>query len=268
MPFSLNKKILAFLSLFIFAPIYLSPTFSFIDFEDTRQQALSRKDIDPCFVDKYLDEIKTIQKRSNPTVDPSTTYVWVLSGRSSYLKESVDGPDVKDLEDDYNRLNLAIQIAREVVQKLLGRTSLTEEDIQEYGPQIVYNGRPKHNEDLKKALREGLLTHYPLNKFLILDLDPKEWSSKGQFMSFKEEVPTTNTSVAIVTHAYHGPRILRTIESQWNPFGANTSVSLYLVDRELISPGIQEDLLGEMKRIPTYTQKGDLTKEISERVRY
>lgn len=268
MQFSRNKITLTFLSLFILLLCCSNTAYSFVDFEDIRKQTLSNKEIDSHFVEKYLGEIKTIQGRPNPTMDPSTTYVWVLSGRSSYLKEHVDGPDVKDLEDDYHRLNLGIQVARGVVQKLSGKTSLTEEDVQKYGPQIIYNGRPKHNEDLKIALKEGLLTHYPLNKFLILDLDPKEWNSRGQFMSFKKEVPTTNTSVAIVTHAYHGPRILRMIESQWNPFGVHTAVSLYLVDREFTAPGIQEDLLGEMKRIPTYIKQGDLTQEIPEKVRY
>ena len=46
----------------------------------------------------------------------------------------------------------------------------TQEDIQKYGPQIIYNGRPKHNDDLKKTLKEDALTHYPKNKFIILDI--------------------------------------------------------------------------------------------------
>jgi len=243
-------------------------TFSSEDFQDIRDEVKSHKELDPFFTEEYISEVKGLHECKNADVDSSIKYVWVLAGRSSYLKEPVDGPDMKDLEDDYNRLELGIAVAREVVAKLSNKSMITDEDIQQYGPQIIYNGRPKHNADFIRALEKGLLTSYPANKFTILDLDPKEWNSRGQFMSLKKEVPISDTSVAIVTHAYHFSRVARMIDSQWRPFGPNTEVFFYLVDRELTAPGIKDDLIGEIKRIPIYTAKGDLTPQIPKQIHY
>lgn len=244
-------------------------TFSSKDvFESTQKEALSHKEIDPLFIGEYQKEMKDVFEHKNAAVDPSIKYVWVLAGRSSYLKEPVDSPDAKDLNDDYDRLELGIQIAGEVVTQQSHQLMFTNDDIENYGPQIIYNGRPKHNDDLKKALKEGILTHYPEDKFLILDLPPEEWNSRGQFMSLKQMVPISDASIAIVTHAYHFPRVARMVESKWNPFGPNTKVFFYLVDRELKAPGIQDDMIGEMKRIPTYIKQGDLTSEIPAQIHY
>lgn len=211
------------------------------------------------FKKTYLEEIKNLHTSPNEVVDPSIKYIFVLSGRGSYLKEPVDSADVKDPADDYHRIELGIDVAKKVVASHLEEGSpLTAEAIQKYGPIIVYNGRPKHNEDLKKAFHDGILTHYPEDKFRILDLAPSDWSTRGQFVSIKNELPLSDTSVAIVTHAYHAPRVKRMIGSKWHPFGPNTKVSLYLVDRDFEAPGIEEDMLGEIDRIPRYIEKGDL----------
>ena len=189
-----------------------------------------------------------------------------MSGRGSYLKNPVDSEVVKDPADDYHRLELGIEVARNVASARLQKSEITNEDIQNAGPLIIYNGRPKHNEDLKKALDEGILTHYPQDKFLILDLDPSDWSTRGQFISLKESLPLSNTSVAIVTHAYHFPRVARMIGSKWHPFGPNTKVFFYVVDRELTAPGITEDMIGEIDRIPRYIEKGDLNPQIFDQI--
>jgi len=259
-----------FFPIFALALLITSTAYSFSseDFENIREKALSKQETNPTSVDEYLNEMRSLHDHKNAAVDPSIQYVWVLSGRSSYLKEPVDIPNVKDPSDDYNRLELGIQVARDVVAQRSGKSTFTKEDIEKYGPQIVYNGCPKHNDDLKKALQEGILTHYPENKFFILDLPPQEQNTRGQFMSFKERVPTSNTSVAVITHAYHGPRVLRLVGSKWNPFGPNTKIFFYFVDRELKAPGIQEDMLGEMERIPKYIKQGDLAAEIPAQISY
>jgi hypothetical protein len=234
-------------------------------FEETCNQVVSLSQ--SAFTQTYLEEVKSLHQSPNGVVDPSIKYVFVLSGRGSYLKEPVDSGDVKDPADDYHRIELGIKIAKQVVASHLDEGSpLTAEAIQKYGPIIVYNGRPKHNEDLKKAFHDGILTHYPEDKFRILDLDPSDWSTRGQFVSIKNELPLSDISVAIVTHAYHAPRVARMIGSKWHPFGPNTKVSLYLVDRNFEAPGVTEDMLGEIDRIPRYIEQGDLAPQVAKKI--
>lgn len=99
---------------------------------------------------------------------------------------------------------------------------------------------------------------------MILELE--EESTRGQFMSLKEHFLHCNASVAIITHAYHFPRVARMIGSKWHPFGAKTKIFFYLVDRNLSAPGIIEDIQGEIERIPQYIMKGDLNTAISQNI--
>jgi hypothetical protein len=261
-----GKKSLLFFPIIVLALFISTSAFPF-DFEAVRSN-ISHKEIDPSFGEEYLREMQYLYGHENASVDPSIQYVWVLAGRGSYLKQPVDAPNVKDPEDDYNRLELGIDVARQVTALRSKKSVITEEDIEAYGPQIIYNGRPKHNDDLQQALQERLLTHYPRNKFVILDLPPQELSTRGQFISLSREMPLSDTSVAIITHAYHFPRVARMLESKWNPFGSNTEVFFYLVDRKLEAPGAEEDVVGEMKKIPSYIDQGDLTPQISSKIKY
>jgi hypothetical protein len=212
------------------------------------------------FVQEYMSELTDLHKSENKPVNPSIEYVFVLSARGSYLKDPVVGLDIKDLEDDYNRIELGIKIAQVVVGDRLEKSEVTQEDIEKHGPIIIYNGKSNQNEDLTQALENGILSHYPKDKFHIMAI--KEESTRGQFKNLKEDFPISNASVAIITHAYHYPRVARMIGSQWHPFGENTKVHFYLVDRELKAPGILEDIQGEIVRIPQYIEKGDLNNHL------
>lgn len=252
--------------------IAYTPFHSFADediFETIHKEISSDKKIDPAFAAEYLKEMSTLHKHENLAIDPSIEHVVVLSGRGSIFKKPVDGPNVKDPADDYHRIELSLTVAKGVVANRSHKdaSKITLEDIDKYGPRIIYNGRPLHNQYLKEAFEKGILTSYPESKFDILGLD-EDWSTRGQFKSLKTYLLLSNTSVAIVTHAYHFPRVARMIDSKWHPFGPNTKIFFYLVDRELEAPGIKEDIIGEMERIPTYISKGDLNPAIPSHIHY
>ena len=246
----------------------LNPTIAFDDLasqnsKDRLENILTHvsRANNPALAEDYCNEIRGLKAKKNELVDPSIQYVFVLSGRSSYLKEPVDGPDVEDLEDDYNRIELGIETAKSVVRAQLNKSEITQEDMQHYGPTIIYNGRSKHNEDLEKALNDRTLSHYPKDKFRILEIG--EASTRGQFISLKKDYPLSHTSVAVITHAYHFPRVGRMIGSKWHPFGDQTKVFFYLVDRDFKAPGSSEDIMREVERISRYIENGDLNISIS-----
>ena len=241
-------------------------------FESVRKEILSSTNIeDSSFLEIYLQEIEIVSKQENKEINPHIEYIFVLSGRSSYLKKPVDSPAIKDSEDDYNRMELGIKIARTIVASRLKKPTgdkLDKEDLVKYGPQIIYNGTTKQNETLKSALKQGILAHYPEEKFRILDLESGEENTRGQFKSLKEHSPLSNTSVAIVTHAYHFPRVARMVGGKWHPFGLNTKIHFYLVDRQLQAPGVKEDMVGEVQRLPRYIKQGDLNSSLPKDIFY
>ena len=104
----------------------------------------------------FIQEIQSIASHSNPKVTSDINYVLVLSGRSSYLKNPVDRPDIADREDDYNRMRLGINVARSVTALRLGKDAkdLTNADIEKSGPTFIYNRIQSITRILKKRLRK------------------------------------------------------------------------------------------------------------------
>ncbi|MCC8467363.1 MAG: hypothetical protein LN589_01240 [Rickettsia endosymbiont of Eriopis connexa] len=61
-----------------------------------------------------------------------------------------------DKEDGYNRMRLGIEIAREVAAKKLDKqeSNLTPEELQKYGPVILFNGGTYDNKFTKRSSRQ------------------------------------------------------------------------------------------------------------------
>ncbi len=210
-------------------------------------------------IQQEMDELKDTQ---NPEPNTSIDYLLVLSASNSYLKK-LTFKNCTDLEDDYNRMQLAFQIARRIAALKANITvdELNTELLIRYGPKIVYNGSEEQNEDLKNAL-ETSIGDYPKENFIILDLPRNEINTKGQFLSFKKDLFLENASIGIITHAYHFPRVSRMLGkgAPLYPFGTNVVKYAFLVDRQFVSPGVTDRVKDEIRKIPVYIDKGDLAK--------
>lgn len=225
----------------------------------------SRQELDLQAKSPLWKEWLSIATSQNPEPDPAIEWIIVLSGRGSYLKNAVDAPDIADKEDDYQRMRLGIEAARRIVARRLGKPvdSLTHQELVQYGPMIVYNGRPLHNQELVNALGDSILTDYPFEKFILFDLTPGQYHTKEQFLCIKNKLNISNTAVMVITNAFHFPRVSRMIgeAALVNPFGPNTRCQVILNDRQFRSPGIEKDIRGEFERVPKYIATGDLAVE-------
>jgi hypothetical protein len=230
-----------------------------IALEQIQKELVKHKD-SPLWKEYY-----SVATNVNPEPTPDIDYVFVLSARASYLKNPIDNPNIPDKADDYNRMRLGIEIAKKVTALRLGKTvgELTKEDILLYGPDIIYNGLMKHNHEVVKsiAMVNPALADFPIEKITILDLAKDMGNTKGQFVCVKEKLKIENTSVAIVTHAYHYLRVSRMLgeAAPLNPFGKNVNCYAMLVDRDFRAPGAKEDISGELDRVPAYIAKKDLS---------
>lgn len=215
-------------------------------------------------------EINQLKDSQDPEPDPTIKYMIVLSASHSYLHT----PDVgssPDLEDDYNRMELALNTAKKIAA-LNAHTKIEElnlELLRQHGPLIVYNGSEEQNHDLQSALNRDMV-NYPKDKFIILDLPKDNINTKGQFLSIKQHLPLTHVTIALITHAYHFPRIARMLgeNAPLYPFGNHVKKYAFLTDRQFLSPGIDDHVKHEIEKIPTYIDKGDLAKEPAHDVIY
>ncbi len=128
---------------------------------------------------------------------------------------------------------------------------------------ILFNGGPEDNEVLEKALADGEITDYPKEKFNIFSLPKEQVHTGGQFKTLQQQyeqskVNLTNAKIAIVTHAYHWPRVGRYIGNKRNfdfLYRAGAFITAYLVDRNFQSPGVKNELIQEMQKMPQYIKK-------------
>lgn len=228
----------------------------------------------------FISEIQNIYVTENPEIDKNIKYVWVLSARHSYTKIPINSDaqniGAADKEDGYNRMRLGIEIAREVTAKKLDKqiSSLTSEELQKYGPIILFNGGAYDNSLLKEALDKNIITDYPKENFYIFTLPEGQVNTGGQFKTLYKEhehgnIDLSNAEIAIVTHAYHFPRVNRYFDNKPNFdffFTHNTKPMIFLVDRKFEASGVDNELKQELIKLPGYIEKGFVSEKLNNNI--
>jgi|GEM_PF-5288584 len=175
----------------------------------------------------FISEIQNIYATKNPEINKNIKYVWVLSARYSYTKvlisSEVQNIGAVDKEDGYNRMKLGIEIAKEITAKKLNKqvSNLTYEELKKYGPKILFNGGIDHKKLLQEALDKNEIKDYPKENFYIFVLPKNQTNTGEQFKTLYKEhedgnIDLNNTEIAIVTHAYHFPRVYRYFDDKPN----------------------------------------------------
>lgn len=231
--------------------------------------------------DIFTDDLRKSALTQNPTIIPEIDYVWVLSGRSTILGNDADGLKREfDHADDLGRMSEGVRIATRVNLLRAGKEDVGQLTEQEWVTPIFYNGRKIHNQDLKKAIAEGKIS-YPDHLFIIEDIDPE--NIIGQIRSFKNYFSFQSENVkniAVVSSAYHIPRVARTIGNTspqtevekvyfWQPYRIGQApveitveedhpirqfnFLLFGVYKQEKRPGIVDDLRGECRAMLSYS---------------
>lgn len=167
--------------------------------------------------------------------------VWIISGPGTY--------DLPSKDDKYNnfpwargmdraRLNHGAMLARRIAESRSGqkfdgplgdvalRKRMMKETIENYGPEMVYNGTQLENDTVLDVLsREG--TVIPEGKVHIIRGNIK--TTLDQVKTFKLPVELNeNEELAIISHAPHLVRIMNMINKN-PPFPTRTKVRLFPV---------------------------------------
>ena len=182
----------------------------------------------------FTDDLRKSALTENPTPRSEIDLVYVLSARTTVFSQIADvellqqnkrQQEAFDLVDDIHRMRLGIEIATQVCALRAGKKpeELTDKD---YVIPIFYNGRPIHNENLKRALKHpelqkklgrDSLPYYPARLFTISPIyNPRRnamgQNTVGQAQSFRNYLEHhSHEHIAVVSSAFHLPRVGRTL---------------------------------------------------------
>lgn len=175
---------------------------------------------------ELLEEFEKVKKGKNLKITKDFEAVVVLSG------ESGDPAYPTKLKDTEERIQAGIEIFKKI-QKLGGN------------PTLVLNGTDAQNELMKKNAKKEKVD----NLQLIKNPPIPNVSTLTQFQGMKS---LFFKKIALVTHAYHGPRVKR-YAKKYLP--KNCQYQFFLLDRDKISQNLIRE---EIEKILKYSQKGGI----------
>ncbi|MCX4083468.1 palindromic element RPE1 domain-containing protein [Rickettsia hoogstraalii] len=82
----------------------------------------------------------------------------------------------------------------------------------------------------------------------------------------KSNIDLNNAEIAIITHAYHFPRVNRYFDNKPNFdffFIHNTKPIIFLVDRKFEASGVDNELKQELIKLPIYIEKGFVSEKLN-----
>lgn len=153
-------------------------------------------------------------------VDPDTEVVVVLSGPGSVSK-SLSG-DKNDRYDhlewsrkmDRARVRMGAHLVHEITAKRLGleTSEVTHDDIIAHGPYLHYAGTEWENEQLKKAIAEGVI-NVPIKKLFTYDSITDPSGNTRPIRNTVDQIaglrlPEKIKKIALVDHSAHLVRVL------------------------------------------------------------
>lgn len=221
---------------------------------------------------KYLNtplwqEFCEIADTANPKAKVEIEKIIVLSSNMTQLKKVARETENTDVNSDYDRARLGIQVAKEIAQLKLAKLnqSLSLQELEMHGPKIIYVGMQEQCDDFMLSIAgsdemAALHTDYPFKNFQILSLKSHQISSKGKFYCLLDHMDFADATIGWITHAFHYPRVSHQLNQLVSEgiFPKNVNHYAFLVDRKFQSEGMVNNVIGELTRIPIYLEKGDL----------
>jgi spore coat polysaccharide biosynthesis protein SpsF len=158
---------------------------------------------------KVLQQIKKIVNQKNPESKGDWDLIMVLSGG----EESIENISKGKRNEDKDRLETAIKIAKEVLAKRLKKDVLSE------SPTIYYNGSNEQNDNLKKIIKKGFLQshNFPKEKMIISE-NLYINNTEDQFSKMPPLFLKGKRKIVIVTSAYHIPRVEKYVKRHEKKF--------------------------------------------------
>ena len=180
--------------------------------------------------------------------------VWVVSGGGSYFSPIINSPSDRIYSknswycgQDKARLDYAMSW----VNAFTYLNPLTP-------PMIIYNGTKKQNDDLLKAIDEGIFK-FPKSQLYIASGKITRTLDQVKNFSFPPAFEVKKTKLAVLSHSAHLPRLLRFMNKFPKPFRGVEIVPLSInlnkkADQRQMLRMELDNLLGYIERDETSAQ--------------
>jgi hypothetical protein len=205
-------------------------------------------------MDAALAELRDMRAGRNYEALPADVdVVWVLSGHGTADAKQETGV-FQGRSMDRERIDAGVALVTQVTANRVGKTpeDVTQDDIAEFGPLFFYNGEPRQNVAMR-LLAGADNFPLPTSKVQIESIPTN--NTPGQVVSFGENITGRERTVVVVTHAQHVPRSDRYLAHHVDAIPGSPQFVFHPVPETQVAAGA---VLGEVRRIETYAQKGDL----------
>jgi hypothetical protein len=204
-------------------------------------------------------EFRSILEASDYVLPEKTDAVMVLAAPPTQTGPTANYAQ-EDNPENVARIRLAIEVCKKVAAKKLNKDleQINKEDFRSgVMPLLVLNAESERLAMMKKISVEEF--HFPPEMVRELNCGPVGIANtKTQFEVFNGDPEFSKFShVTLITNAYHSPRAARTASMNLPP---NIGFDVIGVPLKDFKSNVLRKVLGEIKRILSYTEKGDIAK--------
>lgn len=232
-------------------------------------------------VDALDQVIKLRDEAKERSYDPAIESVIIFSGGGTYDEKLLEGQPEWFRWGDHDRIQAGIAVAYDVTRAKISqnesdktRKDLSIQELEEFGPIIVYPGNPIENSGFRDAIKNGSIK-YPEKKILIVDevdsgkgivpIAHTGHQMKALFDIAGKSSRPLGTNIATVQHIPDYVRLPFYLHKEVR-IRKEESLKFYafaLQSRRGSSQGLREDTIGghlinEFDRLIRYVKRGDL----------
>ncbi len=222
----------------------------------------NNKELSP-LVDEFRKIYNDEASEKKQKINPNTNAVIVLSGHAVYDKNGA--PITWVSAENIVRIGFAIQVIKGIVAKRLKKDEITNEDIRSSNLKLFLNGESHKQKNILRTQLDDMkhiaqAYNFPEDNIVPEDcLEDGVANTKTQFNSINSDPSLKDAShITIITSDYHVPRVKRTAVKNLRN---NISFDVLPAPQLEYDPyNVYPKVMGEVRRIIKYSNKGDISK--------
>jgi len=200
-------------------------------------------------------EFRDILTTGEYQIPVETEGIVILSAPPS---KNEKGEVIEASPDNKARIEFGTQVARQITAKKLGKTleEITIDDISQNTPMFILNGETEQLPTMEQLAKE---TGFPPEKIQLLDCGKRGvGNTKTQFEAINTHHSYRNAKhLTFITNSWHAPRVTRTADANLKP---EIDFDVIPVPHSAAPYNVFRVVRGEVKRIQSYSAKGDITR--------
>ena len=190
---------------------------------------------------------------------PTKTEGVVILSAKEFIKEGerIDYSHPENLENKA-RIEMGIEIIKQVVAKKANKSvdEIENEDILQHAPTLILSGTTEQLPIMKQIVKES---GFSMEKLELVDCGASGvGNTKTQFETIDKHFAGRKPKhLTFITSDYHVPRVARTGDKSLN---LDANFDVIPVPHEKTPYNVFKVVRGEVKRIISYADKGDISK--------